>query len=121
MENISSVVKVFKALGNELRLQIFVYLLQETLCNCELVELLDVSQSAVSQHLARLLDEKLVESLRVGQWTFYRSRSEVLTRTVEQLQARHKTDKSLQSKIVGVLKKNLCSIRREDGSLPADF
>ncbi len=121
MKKISSAVKIFKALGNDLRLQIFIFLQREPLCNCELVKLLGVSQSAVSQHLARLLDEDLVESLRVGQWTFYRSNPEILTTAVEQLTAHGHTDKTLQNKIDRVLKKNLCSIRSEDGSLPTNF
>ncbi len=121
MDDISSVAKVFKALGNDLRLQIFIFLLRQPLCNCELVELLDVSQSAISQHLSRLLDEGLVESLRVGQWTFYRSKPQVLTETVEQLKNKDETDQPLLKKIDEVLEKDLCSIRTEEGSPPANF
>jgi DNA-binding transcriptional ArsR family regulator len=41
----------------------------------QLVELVDLSQSAVSQHLAKLREAALVESDRRGQMVFYRLKS----------------------------------------------
>jgi DNA-binding transcriptional ArsR family regulator len=41
----------------------------------QLVELVDLSQSAVSQHLAKLREADLVESDKRGQMVFYRLKS----------------------------------------------
>lgn len=50
-----------------------VYLLHryESLCVCDLANLLEVTDSAVSQHLRRLRDMELVRSYRVKQTVFY--------------------------------------------------
>ena len=42
----------------------------------QLTELVDLSQSAVSQHLAKLRDAKLVEAEKRGQMVFYRISSD---------------------------------------------
>ncbi|KWX06850.1 hypothetical protein TR75_04725 [Hydrogenibacillus schlegelii] len=42
------------------------------LCVCELVSLLGISQSAVSQHMRRLREAGLVAGERRGQWVVYR-------------------------------------------------
>lgn len=61
----------YKALGDETRLALLAYLKVRTLCVCELVPLLGVSQSAVSQHLRRLKEAGWVVSERRGQWVYY--------------------------------------------------
>jgi len=60
-----------KALGDKTRLQILALLKEEELCVCELVEILKISQPAVSQHMRRLKSAKLVKERRQGQWVFY--------------------------------------------------
>ncbi|BCU82069.1 transcriptional regulator [Polycladomyces abyssicola] len=60
-----------KALGDKTRLQILALLKEEELCVCELVEILNISQPAVSQHMRRLKNAKLVKERRQGQWVFY--------------------------------------------------
>lgn len=68
--------------GNNVRLKIL-YLLQEEgqLCPCDLSDILGMAVSAISQHLRKLKDGKLVESRKTGQTIFYsvnRDYSEVL-------------------------------------------
>lgn len=68
--------------GNNVRLKIL-YLLQEEgqLCPCDLSDILGMAVSAISQHLRKLKDGKLVESKKTGQTIFYsvnRDYSEVL-------------------------------------------
>ena len=46
-------------------------------CVCELVELLPVSQPAVSQHLRRLKQAGLVAEYRQKAWTYYRLRTDL--------------------------------------------
>jgi len=61
----------FKALGDKTRLRILALLKVEELCVCELVDILGMTQPAVSQHMRRLKQAKLVKERRQGQWGFY--------------------------------------------------
>lgn len=62
---------LLKTLADPTRLKVFKLLLHEELCVCELQELLQISQPAVSQHLARLKTAELIRERRSGMWTFY--------------------------------------------------
>lgn len=64
---------LFKALSEPIRLRLL-NLLREagSLCVCDLVALLDSSQSMVSRHLAYLRHAGWVESHRQGLWIHYR-------------------------------------------------
>ena len=63
---------VLKAMASETRLKILCALSGGELSVNQLVELTDQSQSAVSQHLAKLRAAGLVESRRDAQTIFYR-------------------------------------------------
>ena len=63
--------QLLKALGNEQRLLILCNLLAEPLSVGELNERVDLSQSALSQHLALLRDAGLVDTRREAQTIFY--------------------------------------------------
>src|SRR5690625_7291643 len=64
-------VPLFKLLGDRTRLTI-VHLLQiRECCVCELVDVLELSQPAISQHLRRLRDSGIVSEERRGQWVYY--------------------------------------------------
>jgi len=58
--------------GNEVRLKIL-FLLQEEgqLCPCDLSDILGMTVSAISQHLRKLKDGRLIESKKTGQTIFY--------------------------------------------------
>jgi DNA-binding transcriptional ArsR family regulator len=58
--------------GNEVRLKML-FLLQEEgqLCPCDLSDILGMSVSAISQHLRKLKDGRLIESKKTGQTIFY--------------------------------------------------
>jgi ArsR family transcriptional regulator len=60
-----------KALGDKTRLRILALLKTEELCVCELVEILQMTQPSVSQHLRKLKTAGLVHERRQGQWVFY--------------------------------------------------
>lgn len=62
---------VLKALSEENRLKILAYLSIDTLCVCEIVELLNISQPQVSQHLRKLREVHLVKEERRGKWVYY--------------------------------------------------
>lgn len=68
-----SLVATLKAVAEPTRLKLLKLVLDEELCVCELVDLLQMSQPAVSQHLARLKAAGLVRERRAGMWTYYRA------------------------------------------------
>jgi ArsR family transcriptional regulator len=65
------VVKVFKALSNDVRLQILSLLAEDPLCVNALVCRLDISQPAVSQHLRILENAGLVKGSKEGYRVHY--------------------------------------------------
>jgi len=71
---------MFRALGQTTRLKIIFLLAEQELCVCELEEILQISQPAVSQHLRILKDAELVEEERRGQWSFYSLNRETINK-----------------------------------------
>jgi ArsR family transcriptional regulator len=64
-------VECHKALGDKTRLKILALLKSSELCVCELVTILKMTQPAISQHMRKLKNAKLVKERRAGQWVFY--------------------------------------------------
>lgn len=64
-------IKVMKALSDPNRVKIIKMLQHKMMCVCEMQELLQVSQPAVSKHLKLLEEAGLVNSERDGQWVNY--------------------------------------------------
>lgn len=65
------VAQIYKALSEETRLRILMLLTRGELCVCEIMAVLDESQSKVSRHLAYLKHSGLVQRRRVGTWMHY--------------------------------------------------
>jgi len=65
------ILKAFRALSDPTRLRIFLLLMERDLCVCELMFVLDMSQSRVSHQLRLLRDADLVEDRRDGRWIIY--------------------------------------------------
>ncbi len=63
---------LFKALGDETRLRVVALLAHGELCVCHLESALELSQPAVSRHLAVLKNAGVVEARRDGNWIHYR-------------------------------------------------
>ncbi|WP_369796927.1 ArsR/SmtB family transcription factor [Rufibacter sp. DG15C] len=58
--------------GNAVRLKILFLLSEEQgLCVCDLSDILGVSVSAVSQHLRKMKDRSLIQSMKEGQTIYY--------------------------------------------------
>jgi len=61
-----------KALAEPVRLRILALLgVRDSLCVCDLVTVLNLSQSTVSRHLAYLKNQGIVTSWREGTWMHY--------------------------------------------------
>jgi ArsR family transcriptional regulator len=64
---------LFKALGDETRLEMLALLVQrDELCVCRFEEALGITQSKASRHLRYLLNAGLVSDRRDGVWVHYR-------------------------------------------------
>ncbi|MEH7248203.1 metalloregulator ArsR/SmtB family transcription factor [Neobacillus niacini] len=62
---------VLKLLGDKTRLTIIAILKQRECCVCEILEVFDMSQPSISQHLRKLKDLEMVKEERRGQWIYY--------------------------------------------------
>ncbi len=63
---------ILKLLGDKTRLSMVALMNPNNeCCVCEFVEIFNMSQPAISQHLRKLRDVGLVKEKRSGQWIFY--------------------------------------------------
>lgn len=62
---------ILKLLGDKTRLIMMKLMDDHACCVCEFVEIFQMSQPAISQHLRKLKDLGLVEEERKGQWIFF--------------------------------------------------
>jgi len=65
-------VTTLKALADENRLRIINLLNKQELCVCEIETMLDLTQTNVSRHLAKLKGAKLITPFKDAQWVHYR-------------------------------------------------
>ena len=78
-EDLTSEIKVFKALADMTRLRILKLLMAGELCSCEVMLALKRPQSSVSHNLSILEDAGLVKERKVGKWCRYRISDEAIT------------------------------------------
>lgn len=65
------VIKAMRALSDETRLRILNVLLERECCVCEVMQVLDISQSRASRNLGILQDAGFLKSRRSGAWMYY--------------------------------------------------
>jgi DNA-binding transcriptional ArsR family regulator len=70
-EDIQELSQIFKALGDPTRLNIIHVLSEESLCVCDIANLLGMSQSAISHHLRLLRNLRLVKYKKEGRMVIY--------------------------------------------------
>lgn len=78
---------LLKQLGNQKRLMIMCALIGTELSVGSLNQMTDLSQSALSQHLASLRNAKLVSTRRDGQTIFYRLKGDEAIQVIEVLKS----------------------------------
>ncbi|MEK3880151.1 ArsR/SmtB family transcription factor [Paenibacillus sp. FSL M7-0420] len=71
MDTLNDLAEDLKLLGDKTRLTILTLLKEREWCVCEFVDLFDISQPAVSQHLRKLKSSGLVKEQKRGQWVYY--------------------------------------------------
>lgn len=69
--DIDDAVIILKLLGDKTRLTMVKLLEDHECCVCEFVDIFEMSQPAISQHLRRFKKVELVKEERRGKWIFY--------------------------------------------------
>jgi len=64
-------IKAMKALSDETRLRILNVLLERECCVCEVMQVLDISQTRASRNLGIIQDAGFLKARRNGAWMFY--------------------------------------------------
>ncbi|HBY56509.1 MAG TPA: transcriptional regulator [Candidatus Atribacteria bacterium] len=72
-----AIIKIFKALSDETRLRIYLFLMQDKLCVCELINILNMEQSRISHNLRILKEAGLIVNQRDGKWIIYAINPEI--------------------------------------------
>lgn len=71
MDTLLKIADDMKLLGDKTRLVMLSLLKEREWCVCEFVEIFDISQPGISQHLRKLKDQGLVREDKRGQWVYY--------------------------------------------------
>jgi DNA-binding transcriptional ArsR family regulator len=71
-KSFSETVAVLRALGDENRMRIVLVLRRQSLCVCQIVELVQLAASTVSEHLMILKAAGILASRKEGRWVYYR-------------------------------------------------
>jgi ArsR family transcriptional regulator len=74
------IVIIFKALADETRIRILNLLRKDTLCVCDIEEVLKISQSNASRHLAKLKIAKIITGEKKAQWVYYQIDANILAK-----------------------------------------
>ncbi|WP_020679829.1 ArsR/SmtB family transcription factor [Marinobacterium rhizophilum] len=91
--NAARAARLMRALSNEHRLLILCYLQDRELSVSELNQCLSLSQSALSQHLAILRNDGLVQTRRESQTIFYSLHGDQAQRVIQTLHELYCADK----------------------------
>ena len=70
-ESLYDLAELFKVFGDTTRIRILYVLFESELCVCDIAELLNMSQSAISHQLRVLKQAKLVKNRRDGKTIYY--------------------------------------------------
>jgi ArsR family transcriptional regulator, arsenate/arsenite/antimonite-responsive transcriptional repressor len=65
-------IAITRALSDESRTRIILFLRSGEMCVCQIVEMLGLAPSTVSKHLDILYQARLIESRKAGRWVYYR-------------------------------------------------
>jgi len=63
--------EIFKVFGDSTRIKILYVLFESEMCVCDIAQLLNMNQSAISHQLRALKNARLVSSRREGKTVFY--------------------------------------------------
>lgn len=69
--NNHEIAKIFKALGDERRIEILYILVNGEKCGCHLLDEFEITQPTLSHHMKILCEARIVEARKEGKWTHY--------------------------------------------------
>ncbi|WP_409300418.1 ArsR/SmtB family transcription factor [Peribacillus sp. SCS-155] len=69
--DIAAVAGILKLLGDKTRLTMVKMMSERECCVCDLVDVFDMSQPAISQHIRKMKDSGLIKERRGAQWIYY--------------------------------------------------
>ena len=87
VKNVKESGKFFKALSDPTRLRIIKLLKIRSMCVCEIMIALELTQPTASHHLSILEGSRLVEKRRQGKWIFYSIANQDLLKLVERIES----------------------------------
>lgn len=70
-ETLYDLAELFKIFGDSTRIKILYVLFESEMCVCDIAQLLNMTQSAISHQLRLLKQSKLVKNRREGKTVFY--------------------------------------------------
>lgn len=104
---------ITKALSDQTRVRALMSLSGGELCLCQIIDLLGLSPSTVSKHMAVLHQAGLVERRKDGRWHYYRLASRSDSPTVRRA-LRWTLDALADEKAIAADASALCCVRQKD-------
>ena len=124
-KRLPGVVAALRALGDENRVRIVLALGRQPLCVCQIVELVQLANSTVSEHLMILKAAGLATARKEGRWVYYRTADkqadcaigEVLVRVCKALEhdQQIRADVKRLAKILQIDPGELCRRQKSSG------
>jgi ArsR family transcriptional regulator, arsenate/arsenite/antimonite-responsive transcriptional repressor len=108
---------ITKALSDENRVRILLFLKESELCLCQIIEVLQLSAATVSKHMSILSLAGLVDIRKEGRWHYYRLSKEPTLEAAAAMEflvkaltsSRHiKNDRAQVKKVLKLDKEELC-------------
>lgn len=87
INNYTNISKILKAISDPKRLRVIDMLSCGELCATEILSSFDVGQSTISHDMKILIGARIVNDRKIGKYTYYSLNEELLTSTIETIQA----------------------------------
>ena len=105
-----TLVKVFKALSDETRLKILMIISSKVICQKGISRHLQISDSAVSQHIKILKESNILTGYKEGYYVFYRINEEVFNECISFMKLINDEDHTFVNMIILNLIQNVVGI-----------
>ena len=111
------IIGFLKCISDETRFKILKLIAEDTLCVCELTEILDRTQPCISQHISRFKKLNLVNEKKDKQWSYYSLNEDLYQKYIEKLNNLQKMRfsqlnlKEVGDKFKEVKNKDMCNIK----------
>lgn len=79
------IIEFLKCISDNTRFKILKLISEDTLCVCELTEILDRTQPCISQHISRFKKLNLVHEKKDKQWSYYSLNNKLYNKYIEEL------------------------------------